>query len=352
MADGELPAAASGVFSLGGTVAVTRLGYGAMRITGRGIWGDPPDRDAAIKVLRRAAELGVDFIDTADSYGPHVSEELIREALHPYHGVTIATKGGLTRSGPDQWGTVGRPEYLRQCVEMSLRRLGLDTIDLYQLHRIDPQIPAADQVGELGALRKEGKIRHIGLSEVTVPEIAEARLTAPIASVQNLYNVLYRESEDVLDYCEREGLGFIPYCPIASGGFAGPAGPLAQLGRQAGVTGVQLALAWMLRRSPVMLPIPGTGSVAHLEENVGAAEVELADDLFRALSALADPSLCAARGLRPGRQPRVVRPGRQPRVVRPGRQPICWPADIRSSQASTTRAVIPSSAALPQDRGS
>ena len=352
MADGELPAAASGVFSLGGTVAVTRLGYGAMRVTGRGIWGDPPDRDAAIKVLRRAAELGVDFIDTADSYGPHVSEELIREALHPYHGVTIATKGGLTRSGPDQWGTVGRPEYLRQCVEMSLRRLGLDTIDLYQLHRIDPQIPAADQVGELGALRKEGKIRHIGLSEVSVPEIGEARLTAPIASVQNLYNVLHRESEDVLDYCEREGLGFIPYCPIASGGFAGPAGPLAQLGRQAGVTGVQLALAWMLRRSPVMLPIPGTGSVTHLEENVGAAEVELTGDLFRALSALADPSLSAARVPRPVRQPRIVRPGRQPRKVRPGRQPICWPAVIRSSQASTTRAVIPSSAALPQDRGS
>ncbi len=289
MADGELPVAASGVFSLGGTVAVTRLGYGAMRITGPGVWGDPPDRDAAIRVLRRAVELGVDFIDTADSYGPHVSEELIREALHPYDGVTIATKGGLTRSGPDQWGTVGRPEYLRQCVEMSLRRLGLETIDLYQLHRVDPQVPAADQVGELGTLRKEGKIQHIGLSEVSVPEIGEARLTAPIASVQNLYHVLDRRSEEVLDYCEREGLGFIPYCPIASGQFAGPAGPLAQLARQAGATGVQLALAWMLRRSPVMLPIPGTGSVAHLEENVGAAQVELTDDQFATLSAFADP---------------------------------------------------------------
>jgi len=289
MADGEVAAAASGVFPLGGTVAVTRLGYGAMRITGRGIWGEPADRPAAVRVLRRAVELGVDFIDTADSYGPHVSEELIREALHPYDGVTIATKGGLTRSGPDQWGTVGRPEYLRQCVEMSLRRLGLDTIDLYQLHRIDPQVPAADQVGELGALRKEGKIRHIGLSEVTVPDVGEARLSAPIASVQNLYNVLDRRSEEVLDYCEREGLGFIPYCPIASGRFAAPVGPLAQVAREVGATGVQVALAWALRRSPVMLPIPGTGSVAHLEENVGAAQVELTDDQFAALSALAGP---------------------------------------------------------------
>jgi pyridoxine 4-dehydrogenase len=289
MLDSELVAAASGVFSLGGNVAVTRLGYGAMQITGRGVWGEPADRGAAIRVLRRAVELGVDFIDTADSYGPFVSEELIREALHPYDSVTVATKGGLTRSGPDQWGTVGRPEYLRQCVEMSLRRLGLDTIDLYQLHRIDPQIPASDQVGELADLRKEGKIRHIGLSEVSVAEIGEARLTAPIASVQNLYNVLDRRSEDVLEYCEREGLGFIPYCPIATGQFAAPVGPLAQLARQAGATGVQLALAWMLRRSPVMLPIPGTGSVSHLEENVGAAQVELTDEQFDALSALADP---------------------------------------------------------------
>jgi pyridoxine 4-dehydrogenase len=289
MLDSELVAAASGVFALGGNVAVTRLGYGAMQITGRGVWGEPADRDEAIRVLRRAVDLGVDFIDTADSYGPFVSEELIREALHPYDSVTIATKGGLTRSGPDQWGTVGRPEYLRQCVEMSLRRLGLDTIDLYQLHRIDPQIPASDQVGELADLRKEGKIRHIGLSAVSVPEIGEARLTAPIASVQNLYNVLDRRSEDVLDYCEREGLGFIPYCPIATGQFAAPVGPLAQLARQAGATGVQLALAWMLRRSPVMLPIPGTASQAHLEENVGAAEVELTDEQFDALSALADP---------------------------------------------------------------
>jgi len=289
MVDGEPAAAASGVFSLGGNVAVTRLGYGAMRLTGRGIWGEPADRDAAIRVLRRAAELGVDFFDTADSYGPQVSETLIREALHPYEAVTVATKGGLVRAGPDQWGTVGRPEYLRQCVEMSLRRLGLETIDLYQLHRIDPQIPAADQVGELSDLRKEGKIRHIGLSGVSVPEIREARLTAPIASVQNLYNLFDRGSEEVLDYCEREGLGFIPYCPVATGRLASPFGPLSQLARQAGATGVQLALAWTLRRSPVMLPIPGTSSVAHLEENVAAASVELTDEQFRALSGLVQP---------------------------------------------------------------
>jgi aryl-alcohol dehydrogenase-like predicted oxidoreductase len=289
MVDGDLTAAASGVFSLGGNMPVTRLGYGAMRITGPGIWGEPADRAVAISVLRRAVDLGVDFIDTADSYGPFVSEELIREALYPYAGVTVATKGGLTRSGPDRWGTVGRPEYLRQCVEGSLRRLGLDTIDLYQLHRIDPVVPAAEQVGELSNLRKEGKIRHIGLSEVSVAEIREARLTTPITSVQNLYNVLERRSEAVLDYCEREGLGFLPYCPIASGQFAAPVGKLATLAKEAGATAVQVSLAWLLRRSPVMLPIPGTGSPEHLEENVGAAEVELTDEHFEALSALCAP---------------------------------------------------------------
>jgi pyridoxine 4-dehydrogenase len=287
--DGELAAAGSGVFALGGNLAVTRLGFGAMRITGRGIWGEPDDRDEAIRVLRRAADLGVDFFDTADSYGPFVSEELIREALYPYDGLTIATKGGLTRPGPDQWGTDGRPEYLRQCVETSLRRLGVDTIDLYQLHRIDPLVPAADQVGELSDLRKEGKIWHIGLSEVSVPEVREARLTTPIASVQNLYNLRDRRWEEVLDYCEREGLGFIPYCPIATGQFNAPSGPLALLASKAGATGVQLALAWLLRRSPVMLPIPGTGSVAHLEENVGAAQLELDGEQFEAMSAMAPP---------------------------------------------------------------
>jgi pyridoxine 4-dehydrogenase len=289
MAEGDLTAAASGVFSLGGNMPVTRLGYGAMRITGPGIWGEPADRAVAVRVLRRAVDLGVDFIDTADSYGPFVSEDLVREALHPYPGVTVATKGGLTRSGPDQWGTVGRPEYLRDCVEGSLRRLGLDTIDLYQLHRIDPLVPAADQVGELSNLRKEGKIRHIGLSEVSVAEIREARLTTPVASVQNLYNVLERRSEAVLDYCEREGLGFLPYCPIASGQFAAPTGRLATLAKEAGATAVQVSLAWLLRRSPVMLPIPGTGSPEHLEDNVGAAEVELTDEQFGALSGLRAP---------------------------------------------------------------
>ena len=258
MSYSDLPAAASGAFALGGSVAVTRLGYGAMRITGPGIWGDPPDRSRSVRVLRRAAELGVDFFDTADSYGPFVSEELIREALHPYDGITVATKGGLVRTGPDQWEPVGHPAYLRQCVEMSLRRLGLDTIDLYQLHRIDPEVPLTDQLGVLDDLRREGKIRHIGLSEVTVAEIGEARLTAPIASVQNLYNLVSRQSEDVLDYCEREGLGFIPWFPVATGRLAGRDGPLSVPAKQAGTTPAQLALAWLLRRSPVMLPIPGT----------------------------------------------------------------------------------------------
>jgi pyridoxine 4-dehydrogenase len=285
----ELAAAASGVFSLGGSLPVTRLGYGAMRITGNGIWGEPPDRDEALRVLRRAVDLGVDFFDTADSCGPFVSEELIRAALHPYEGVTIATKGGLTRGGRDQWGTAGRPEHLRQCVEMSLRRLGVDTIDLYQLHRIDPQVPAADQVGELADLRKEGKIAHIGLSSVSVADIREARLTTPIASVQDQYNVLDRSGEDVLEYCEREGLGFIPHCPVAAGRLAAPYGPLAQLARQSGATGVQLALAWLLRRSPVVLPVPGTRSVAHLEENAAAAQLELTDQEFDSLSGLAPP---------------------------------------------------------------
>jgi aryl-alcohol dehydrogenase-like predicted oxidoreductase len=289
MADDEVGAAASGVFALGGNVAVTRLGYGAMRLTGRGIWGEPADRGEAIRVLRRAVELGVDFIDTADSYGPFVSEELIREALHPYDDVTIATKGGLFRPGPDRWGQDGRPEYLRQSVESSLSRLGLETIDLYQLHRIDPKVPAADQVGELNQLRKEGKVRHIGLSEVSMADIAEARLTGPIASVQNLYNLLDRRHEAILDYCEREGLGFMPSCPIASGQLASPVGPLSMLARQAGASPVQLALAWMLSRSPVMLPIPGTGSVRHLEENVAAAQLELTDEQFSALSDLASP---------------------------------------------------------------
>ncbi|MEP7023471.1 MAG: aldo/keto reductase [Actinomycetota bacterium] len=278
------PAAFSGVYSIGGGLPVTRLGYGAMRITGPGVWGSPADPAEAIRVLRRATEVGVDFIDTADSYGPAVSEDLIRTALHPYGDIAIATKGGFVRTGPDQWHPLGRPEYLRQCVEMSLRRLGLDTIDLYQLHRIDPEVPLADQVGTLDELRKEGKIRYLGLSEVTVDQIGEARLTAPISSVQNLYNLVSRKSEDVLDYCEREGLGFIPWFPIATGLLASADGPLSALAKQSGATPAQLALAWLLQRSPVMLPIPGTGSVAHLEENVAGAQLELSDAQYEEMS--------------------------------------------------------------------
>ncbi len=286
MSYGDLPAAASGVFALGGNVAITRLGYGAMRITGPGVWGDPPDRSASVQVLRKAADLGIDFIDTADSYGPFVSEDLIREALHPYEGITIATKGGFVRTGPGEWYPVGRPEYLRQCVEMSLRRLGLDTIELYQLHRIDPEVPLPDQLGVLDDMRREGKIRHVGLSEVTVAEIAEARLIAPVSSVQNLFNLVARKSEDVLDYCEREGLGFIPWFPIATGRLAGRDGPLSVLARQMGASPAQLAIAWLLHRSPVMLPIPGTNSLGHLAENVAGAGLELTGEQFTALSGL------------------------------------------------------------------
>jgi pyridoxine 4-dehydrogenase len=294
MRDGELTAAASGVFALGRSVAVTRLGFGAMRLTGPGIWGEPPERGAAIRVLRRAADLGVDFFDTADSYGPSVSEQLIREALHPYQGITVATKGGLVRAGPGQWDPAGRPDQLRKSAEMSLRRLGLDTIDLYQLHSIDPAVPAADQIGTLDQLRKQGKIRHIGLCGVSVDEISEARLTAPIASVQDPYHLADRRNEAVVGYCEREGLGFMACSPLGltgAGRRVHGAGPLARLARQAGASTAQLALAWLLRRSPVMLPVPGTGSLAHLEENVAAAELELTDEEFDALSGLAEPAL-------------------------------------------------------------
>lgn len=286
MSESVPSAAASGRLTIGGDTEVTRLGYGAMRITGPGIWGEPADRSAAIRVLRRAAELGVDFFDTADSYGPFVSEDLIREALHPYRGVTVATKGGLVRTGPDQWHPVGRPEYLRQCVEMSLRRLGVETIALYQLHRIDPRVPLTDQVGVLDEMRVEGKIARLGLSEVNVGEIEQARKLAPIVTVQNLYNVVNRQSGAVLEYCEREGLGFIPWFPVATGQLARPGGPLAEMSEETGATPAQLALAWLLRRSPVMLPIPGTGSLAHLEENVGAAGVRLTDVQFAAITAL------------------------------------------------------------------
>ncbi|HET6502662.1 MAG TPA: aldo/keto reductase [Amycolatopsis sp.] len=280
--------ALGGVFTLGGDLPVHRLGYGAMQITGPGVWGEPADRPGAIAVLRRAVELGVDFIDTADSYGPHVSEELIREALHPYpENLVIATKGGLVRPGPGAWVPLGRPAYLRQEVELSLRRLGTDRIDLYQLHRIDPEVPFADQIGELRLLRDEGKIRHIGLSEVDVPRLVEAQAIVPVVSVQNLYNLSDRHHEAVLDHATEHDIAFIPWFPIATGELAKPGGVLDQAARDHGATAAQLALAWLLRRSPVVLPIPGTRSVEHLEENVGAAGIQLTDAEFARLSDLA-----------------------------------------------------------------
>jgi aryl-alcohol dehydrogenase-like predicted oxidoreductase len=282
-----LSAAGSGTFSIGGDLPVTRLGYGAMRITGPGIWREPADREGAKALLKRVVELGIDFIDTADSYGPAVSEDLIREALFPYpEGLVIATKGGLARTGPDQWVPIARPEYLRQCVEMSLRRLKLERIDLYQLHRIDSQVPVADQMGTLNDLQKEGKIRHVGLSEVSVDQIKEARTHVTVVSVQNLYNLANRQSEAVLNYCEEENLGFIPWFPVAAGDLAKPGGILDTAARQHGATVAQLALAWLLKRSPVMLPIPGTSSIAHLEENTAAAGVHIDDALFEQLSGL------------------------------------------------------------------
>jgi pyridoxine 4-dehydrogenase len=284
----------SGSFAIGGDLPVTRLGFGAMRITGPGIWGDPADRDEARRLLRRAVELGVDLVDTADSYGPFVSEDLIREALHtgrgddPYDGVVIATKAGLIRTGPGDWHALGRPEYLRFACEMSLRRLDVDRIDLFQLHRIDPQVPAEEQFGVLADLQREGKVRHTGLSEVSVDELELAQQQLEIATVQNRYNLLDRGSEDVLRRCEQQRIGFLPWFPIATGDLARPGGPLDDLASETGATPAQLALAWLLRSSPVQLPIPGTSSVAHLEENVGAAAIELTDEQQARLDAVAD----------------------------------------------------------------
>jgi pyridoxine 4-dehydrogenase len=274
----------SGTFSIGGDLTVNRLGFGAMRLTGKGVWGPPDDRDECIRVLRRAVELGINFIDTADSYGPYISEELIREALHPYDGVVIATKAGLLRTGPDVWPVLGFPAYLRQECEMSLRRLGVDTIDLFQLHRIDDKFPAEDQIGELVALQQEGKIRHIGLSEVDVEQLEAAQKVATIVSVQNMYNITVRSAEPLLDACEGQGIGFIPWFPLAAGPLAAPGGPLQRIAADHPATPSQLALAWLLKRSPVMLPIPGTSKVAHLEENVAAAAIELSDEEFETLS--------------------------------------------------------------------
>lgn len=282
-----MTARASGTFSIGGDLPVVRLGYGAMQITGEGIWGPPRDHDEAVRVLRRAVELGVTFIDTADSYGPEVSEQLIREALHPYaDDVVVATKAGLTRQGPGIWTPLGFPPYLRQQCELSLRRLGVETIDLFQLHRIDRAYPLEDQVGELRKLQEEGKVRHIGLSEVTVEQLEAARAVADIATVQNLYNLGNRSAEDLLGHCEREGIGFIPWFPLATGELSKEDGPLADASREHGATPSQLALAWLLRRSPVMLPIPGTSSVDHLEQNVAGADIELTDEEFEKLSAI------------------------------------------------------------------
>ena len=285
------PVSASGTFTFPGTLSkmtVHRLGFGAMRLTGRGIWGEPTDRSECIRVLRRAIELGVDFIDTADSYGPYVSEDLIREALHPYpEGLVIATKAGLTRTGPNQWHPVGRPEYLRQEVEMSLRRLAIERIDLFQLHRIDPKVPAEEQFGFLADLLREGKVAAVGLSQVSVEETEAARKTVPVSTVQNLYNLTDRSSEDVLDHCAEEGIGFIPWYPIASGALAQPGGPVDEIARETGATPAQISLAWLLARSPVVMPIPGTSSVSHLEENCAAATVELSADQIERLNAAA-----------------------------------------------------------------
>ncbi|MFL5386631.1 MAG: aldo/keto reductase [Longimicrobiaceae bacterium] len=278
-------ASAAGTFRLGGELPVHRIGFGAMRITGKGIWGPPADRGEALRVLRRALELGVNLIDTADSYGPYVSEELIAEALHPYpEGLVIATKAGLERPGPDEWTPNGRPEHLRRAIEGSLRRLRVERIDLYQLHRIDPEVPADEQLGVMAELQREGKFLHFGLSETGIEEIEAARRVLPVASVQNRYNLQDRAQwEAVVDYCEREAIAFIPWFPLAAGPLAREGGPVDRIARRLGATPGQVALAWLLRRSPVMLPIPGTSKVAHLEENVAAAGLELDEQSMRAL---------------------------------------------------------------------
>jgi len=275
-------ASASDQFILG-DITINRLGFGAMRLTGKGVWGEPADRAACLATLRRLPELGVNFIDTADSYGPAVSENLIAEALYPYDGLLIATKGGLTRPGPDIWAPLGRPEYLRECVTRSLRRLKIERIDLWQLHRIDPKVPRDEQFAAIRDMQKEGLIRHVGLSEVSVEDIAAAQKFFHVASVQNRYNLVDRASEDVLEHCAKAGIGFIPWFPLAAGELAKPGSILDSIAKRKGASPSQIALAWVLKRSPVMLPIPGTSSVKHLEENVAAASIVLSDDEFRTL---------------------------------------------------------------------
>ncbi len=278
-----ITATRSGQFTIGGDLTVNRLGYGAMRLTGEGVWGEPPDRQEALRTLKRLPELGVNFIDTADSYGPEVSENLIHEALYPYTGLVIATKAGLTRHGPDIWLPIGRPEYLRQCVMMSLRRLVLQRLDLWQLHRIDPKVPRDEQFDAIRQMRQDGLIRHVGLSEGTIPEIEAAKKYFPVVTVQNLYNLTVRQSEDVGEYCTRERIGFIAWFLLAAGTVAQPGSILNTIAQKHNATPSGIALAWLLKRSPVMLPIPGTSKVKHLEENVAATSIVLSDDEFRAL---------------------------------------------------------------------
>jgi pyridoxine 4-dehydrogenase len=280
------PAAAAGRFPLGES-GVNRIGFGTMQFPGPGVWGPCPDPGGAVAVLRRAAELGVDLFDTADSYGPEVAEDLLREALHPYNGITVATKAGLTRTGPGQWHACGRPEYLRQQCELSLRRLGVERIDLFQLHRVDPAVPADEQFGLLAALQAEGKIAAVGLSEVGVEEIERARTVVDVATVQNRYNLVDRAGDAVLRYCTEQGIGFMPWFPLASGRLAEPGGPVAEVAEKLDATPSQVALAWLLRRSSVMLPIPGTSSIAHAEENIRAAELELDAESVEKLDAAA-----------------------------------------------------------------
>src|SRR3984957_1135929 len=287
----EKPAQKAGEFLIGNDLPVIRLGFGAMRITGNGVWGEPSDRSQAIRVLRRAMELGINFIDTADSYGPNVSEEIIAEALSPYPaGLVIATKGVFTRPGPNRWVEDGRPENLISACEGSLRRLRLDRIDLYQLHRIDPKVPAEDQLGTLKDLQAQGKIKHIGLSEVSVSQIQHAQTIVPIVSVQNRYSVTDRGSEDVLDYCEKEKMAFIPWFPLAAGRVSGPDSPVSRVAAQLHASPSQIALAWLLARSSVMLPIPGTSKVTHLEENVTATDLKIDKNAMQELGGLARAS--------------------------------------------------------------
>jgi pyridoxine 4-dehydrogenase len=279
----DLSAAASGTLKIGGDLEINRLGFGAMRITGPGIWGQPADPDEAIRTLERLPELGINFVDTADSYGPKVSEDLIRQALHPYKGIVVATKAGLTRPGPNQWIPLGRPDYLVEQARSSCRRLGVDRIDLWQLHRIDPMIPRHEQFATVKSLLESGIIRHAGLSEVSINDIEAASKVFPVATVQNRYNLVDRTSEEVLNYCEQRGIGFIPWYPLAAGELAKPGSLLDAIAHRHAAAPSQIALAWVLRRSPVMLPIPGTSRVSHLEQNVAAVKIRLSDEEFRAL---------------------------------------------------------------------